>query len=494
MVTKLRFRFAPLLAASALVCFAGCSTGDDAGSQELEDTEWIGSNSFEVNARIKAKLVHTATGGYGDLATNVELQSELVTNHITYAKNALEQSKYYLNMMPDEILSMDISVDGTDVTISYEASIDMVHPAVNGKLPESIDDLPRTQVDLTLPLDPVNVYGRAGKKCASDYGSYTLSEEKYFYYFDPDKSGCEVPMIDGSIEVVSVYPNPEVYPEYDRLLNDMGSGNTGFRAAILPNSGDSDPMSRYKAHRRELNDVTGLEPTSEAGFERYAWSKDGATIIVDLFDPTVGYFTSDFHKALSAYQLVFYNGHSNYGHKPYLDKPEAYSDEYQIIGMHSCKSYSYYANQVATGKATAADPTGWANADMIATGRSSYPNDSPFVLAALLDGLMNGLGAVVEGEPERAPSWQSIGERMRAVAPSILYGVAGARNNAWKPASDAPSGDACAHALCDTGPALDPSCDPCSSKIASADAYCRDNFWDEICVELVTSECAISCQ
>jgi len=485
--------FTPWLAAAALACFAGCSS-DEIGSEQLDDTEWIGANSFEVNARIKSTLVHQASGAYADLATDAELQSELVTSHISYAKNALEGAKYYLNVMPDEILSLEVGVDGELVTITYEASIDMVHPAVRGKIITEVDELPITHVDVTLPQDPVDVNGRAGNRCASDYGSYTLTEYKYFYYFDPTAEGCDLPMSSGTIDMVSVYPNPEVYPEYDRLLNDLGDSRTGFRAAILPNLGDSDPMGRHDAHRRELDDTTGVEPTSETGLLRYTWTADGATMIVDLLDQTYGWFTGDFHAALGAYQLVFYNGHSNYGHQPFLDKPEVYSDDYQIIGMHSCKSYSYYANQVATGKATAEDPTGWVNADMVATGRSSYPGDSPYVMAVLLEGLMNGLGAVVAGEPERAPSWQAIGERMRDVAPSILYGVAGARNNQWQPAGGDPDVDPCGHAICDSGPALEPTCDPCAAKVAEADSYCRDTFWDEYCVEQVASVCGLSCQ
>jgi hypothetical protein len=55
------------------------------------------------------------------------------------------------------------------------------------------------------------------------------------------------------------------------------------------------------------------------------------------------------------------------------------------------------------------------------------------VMTVVLDGLMSGLTAVTSGRPASAPSWQEIGKGMRKVAPSILYGVAGARHNAWRP-------------------------------------------------------------
>jgi hypothetical protein len=472
---------------------AAC-TGDS-GSQSQDDTEWIGSNSVEVAAEVRSSLVHKAEGAYAELATDIELQTALVTTQITYAKPALEKSKYYLNMLPDSILDMQVSVDGDWVTIDYQARIDMVLPANPDTT--TLAGLRVKNMDIALPLDPVDVFGRAGDSCASNYGSYILSEQKYFYYFDAGKTGCELEMSAAKVDVVEVYPNPTVYPEYDRLLTQLEGGQQGFRAAILPNRGDNDPMSRYQGHRNELNRRLKMQPEAMDGFERYRWTQGAATIVVDLFDPTDGWFSGDFHQALSGYQLVYYNGHSNYGNQPFLNKPEVYSDAYQIIGMHSCKSYSYYAHQVATGKATASDPSGWRNADMIATGRSSYPNDSPDVLAALLLGLMKGLRAVAEQDPNAAPSWQQIGDDMRAVAPSILYGVAGARNNVWTPeGGQAPVGDdpsACGHSLCEPGAALDPSCDPCAAKVIAEDAFCQDDSWDDVCVEQAVELCNLSC-
>ena len=76
------------------------------------------------------------------------------------------------------------------------------------------------------------------------------------------------------------------------------------------------------------------------------------------------------------------------------------------------------------------------------------------------------------------------------VAPSILYGVAGARYNAWTPTAEpTPEPNVCAHDLCKTGAALSPSCDPCAASIADVDPYCEENSWDDYCVEQVASVC-----
>lgn len=472
----------------------GCADESTTDSQELDDTQWVGSNSIEVNTLFSATLAHEATGEWSDIATDEELQAELIATHISYGKKAMEKDGYWVNLMPDEILSVEVSVDGDMVSLTYQASVDMVRRVSSYDETPTLEDLPKTHFEVTIPADPVDVFARAGKTCASDYGSYTLTEYKYFYYFNPNTGECELPMTTGIVDIKSVYPQPKTYPEYDRLLNDLGDGTKGFRAAILPNRGDHDPMSRFDGHKRAIERITDLSPEDNGEFQRYRWTQEGATIVIDLYDPTQGWFKNTFHKALGEYQLVYYNGHSNYGHQPFLDNPDAYSDEYQILGMHSCQSYAYYVSQMVEGKKTAEDPTGFVNSDMIATGRSSYPQDSPDVMAVLLEGLMSGISVVANDKAQLAPSWQDIGKRMTNVAPSILYGVAGARLNEWRPSVPDEPVATCAHSQCETGAILDPRCDPCVAQIIEGDEYCGDTFWDGMCVEQVATVCGATCE
>jgi len=494
-----RTRSRALAAALTMSTFAatsliGCADDPANGAQELDDTQWIGSNSFEVNSVFSSTLTHEASGEWSDLATDEELQAALIATHITYGKKSLERDGYWLNLMPDAILSVEVSVDGDLVSLTYEASVDMVRKKGSGQENPTLEDLPKTHLEVTIPADPVDVNSRAGKTCASDYGSYTLTEYKYFYYFNPNTGECELPMISAAVDIKSVYPQPKSYPEYDRLLGDLDDGTRGFRAAILPNRGDNDPMSRFDAHKSALDRITEMAPEDGGSFQRYRWTEDGATIVIDLFDPTQGYFPDTFQNALGEYQLVFYNGHSNYGHQPFLQNTEAYSDEYQILGMHSCQSYAYYVSQMVAGKVTAEDPTGFVNSDMIATGRSSYPSDSPDVMAVLLEGLMSGITVVANDKNQLAPSWQDIGNRMMNVAPSILYGVAGARLNEWRPSVPDEPVAACAHVQCETGAILDSRCDPCVAQIIEADIYCGETFWDGACVDQVATVCGATCE
>ncbi len=102
--------------------------------------------------------------------------------------------------------------------------------------------------------------------------------------------------------------------------------------------------------------------------------------------------------------------------------------------MHSCQSYAYYTRQVFRGKASLEDPSGFAKADVVATGKSSYPAGSPKTLRVLFQSLMKGMTAIENGDSDDAPDWITISNNIRKAAyGDILYGVAGVRTNRWRP-------------------------------------------------------------
>ena len=59
---------------------------------------------------------------------------------------------------------------------------------------------------------------------------------------------------------------------------------------------------------------------------------------------------------------------------------------------------------------------------------------------------------------------------------------------------DPPEGDGnCDHDVCTEGAALDPTCGACAKQVCTNDNYCCSESWDEICVGLVDTYCAVSC-
>ncbi|MCA9672762.1 MAG: hypothetical protein KC503_44520 [Myxococcales bacterium] len=447
-IDRTRSMWVVLLAAALL----GCSTaateepGEPGGAVPgKSDTGWVADTSFEVGASFAARVSHAATGTYEGLATDRALQERLVDEHIKFGKTGAAKNGYHLNQLAESVVIENVEQEGDIVTITYVAKVDLVRGRARGSALPALEDLPHQRQTLTLPADPVGIYSRTGRDCVRGYEGHSVSEQNVYYYFAPDNDACSEPMTQATLLITGVYPERKVYPEYDRLLSAVdGADNTfGFRAAILPNYGDGNLSERFDRHKRMLEDRLRLEgtPADDGAYVRYLYERkasDESTvrITIDLYDPTKsGGFTTRFRKALGEYQLVFYNGHSQYGTQPFLTEADAFSDQYQIVMMHSCRSYPYYARQIFRAKATQADRTGFVAADVVATGESSYATDSPYALQPLLEKLLQGIVAAREGgeRARRAPDWIDIVREMNDVNRWVLYGAAGVRANAWQP-------------------------------------------------------------
>lgn len=418
----------------ALACAAPAA--DDAQSGEQADTAWLSDTSYELGASFRSTVIAEATGELADVATSEDAQIAAVDAQWKYAKRQIEAKGYHLNQLADTLRITDKRVDGRKVTLTYEAKVDLIKELRTGAEPPALADLPEKTIALKLPSEPAGAYGRAEGKCHEAVHGDTPSADYNFYYYFTPKAECPLAMTETTLTIDQVYERKAVYPEYDRLLDGLGRGRRGFRAALVPATGDYDPMSRFDAHKRMLERDLGLTGASvdDGKILRFSLERDGTTIEIDLLDPTKHDLSPSFRAALREYQLVFYNGHSRYGTRDFLTDEGAFSDKYQIIMMHSCRSYPYYVRQVFRAKATAQDPKGWDAADVVATGESSYPTDSPRTLQPLLEGLSAGIAAANARRGQGAPSWLSIVKKMNDKTHGIMYGVAGVRENRYKPA------------------------------------------------------------
>ena len=443
-MTSLRYfvsdQLVPILTIAGLAIIAllflslsGCAAAASDVSEHKQDSAWIGSDTYEIEAIARGSVWREASGEWTNIARDGALQAQLVDEHLRFAKNGAHEHGYRLNLLADqvEILRVQEDVDNK-IRVDYEAKVDFID-TFEASVP-TLSDLP-SELNVTVPQHPHDIYYRVTTDCSNDEEAMGYN---YAYYFDADAPDCTEPMTTIEFEIVDIFEPKRAYPEYDQLRNTLPSGKIGFLAAIVPDTGDYDPYSRYNAHRNMLLDMGGI-PDQDApdNAERFSLSAGNIEIIVDIFDPTeVGYLES-FQNALSRYQYVQYNGHSSYGTRELLAEPEAYGDAYQILNIHSCQSYAYYTRQAFRAKRSASDVHGWDKLDVISTGESSYPKGSPKIMRAALEGLAAGLTAIEEGTPEEALDWGTIVEEMNAVEDgfgfSIEYGVAGARENNWQP-------------------------------------------------------------
>jgi len=406
-----------------------------------EDSGWLGADTFEVAAVVQGVVRQRTTGDWSDLAHDTELQHQLVDTQLKFMKNTAEENGWRFNQLADRVTVTGISTEFDTVIVEYEAVTDMLGNLRGSNVP-SLDDINPRQFVAAVPAEPGAIDFGDIRDCSKTDDSHSAAAYNFHYYFQPSQPACSLEVTDAKLTITQVFGRPKTYPEYDRLMQPGDDGFVGFSAALVPNRGDNDPLSRFTAHKRMLEDELNLqgEEAPDGAFVRYQWVEGGVRMVIDLYNPTelpwMGNFASSFRKRLSTYTLVHYNGHSSYGTKNLLNDTESYSDGYQIIVMHSCQSYAYYTRQAFRAKATASDPSGHALADVIATGKSSYPSGSPPTLRVLLKGLMEGMVAIDQGRPDRAIDWITIAEKMKSATwGDILYGVAGVRTNSWNPES-----------------------------------------------------------
>jgi hypothetical protein len=404
-----------------------------------EDSGWLGPDSYEVNAVVHATVYADARGEWAELAADDALQQRLIDAQLKFIKNTAESHGWRFNQLADTVEVVETTVGEGGVAIEYRAVVDLLG-RYRGTLP-ALEDIDPATFSAKVPLDPTWFSWTQISNCSESDDGHSAASYNFHYYFAPEKEGCDIRLTDAEVTITEVFPRRTVYPEYDQLMLPMDDETVGFRAALVPNRGDDDPLSRFNAHAEMLEDDLDLEGvTSEDGrYRRYTWQRDGVTMVIDLYDPTKitweSSFAAEFRARLGEYSLVHYNGHSSYGTTHLLDEPESFSDAYQIVVMHSCQSYAYYTRQVFRAKATEEDPSGFALADVVATGRSSYPSGSPPTLRVLLQSLMDGMVAIETGQPERAPDWLTITRQMDySTWGDIMYGVAGVRTNRWQPA------------------------------------------------------------
>jgi hypothetical protein len=427
---------------------AGCGVGEviegeGRGGRGKTDTGWVSPGSFEVEGRLTGQVRHAATGDFKELATDRALQEQLIDTQVKFGKMPMKHREYHLSQLAGRIDQVSVKTDGDQVTLSYVATVDLIrHRETDAALP-ALEELDPRRFSLDLPLDPVEAYAVAGMKCFEDSCEYPIEEKNFFYCFQPDKPGCAeaLPLARTSLELTRLYPPAGTpYPEYDRLLGKLDDGSTGFKAALLPTLGDDEAHYTFDPLKTALEGL-GLEGelSKDGTYLRYTWQRDGATMIIDLYDPQVlgdgSTFIDTFHQALAGYQFILYGGHSQYGTRPLLSQKSWFSSNYQIVMMESCRSYAYYARQVFRAKATAQEPTGFVNADVIATGLPSTFGNIMRLPVPILGKLMDGISAVARGDEHAAPSWLDILSLINANDyDDVWHGVAGARTNAWQPA------------------------------------------------------------
>lgn len=377
----------------------------------------------------------------------------LVTDHIKFGKNQLNTEKLHMNLSADNVTSHQVTLDGTTARVAYTLSIETIvsfdELRAAGIEPSSLTD--RTFA-VKLPADPRNVFALAGERCAEGFDAGTLADYNYFYYFAPEKPGCDLSVVTAAFTLSSLLPRKSTYPEYHRLTADGKVTVAVFFGAAEHNETVSASDEGVREHREFIDALKsrGFAKTQDLNpGQRWSRTKANLLEIVDVVSPyELAALQSDtqglFRKALLEHEIVIYDGHSFYGSLRVLQEKDAYpADTYQIIFMNSCWSYEYYTTQVFKNKASAADPTGWALADVVNNTEPAWFLNDAEETRILLTNIFAGCETGGR-DGARQYTWEGIIQAMNKFAldrfkswrleSHEVYGVSGVRENCYDPA------------------------------------------------------------
>ena len=469
-----------LLGLTALGCEGGASAPSDdvtppedsdlvpASPGGKTDTGYLSTLAFELEGTFESEMridlrdktpeereAYRATLLEG---TGYAIQSVL-DPQVKFAKNEINASALHMNLSGSnaEIVSADLEETG-DLRVVYKTTLESI---------VSTDELEKAGLTLEKVLDeaysavlpdrPDLMASKVGKACQTDEASES-SEYNYFYYYDPDREGCEAAMTAAGVQRVGarltlrdLAPQKNVFPEYDQLVADKKIDVVSFFGAAdhdwAPGKWDWGTAGRDQMVR-DLESRGFKRVRSEALPVYRKTVRDlvesvtviGPEILKDLKSDENGLFK----QLVSQNEIIIYNGHSFYGSLNVLNDPSIYPGRYQIFLMSSCWSYEYYTKQIFLHNQTEADPQGWLRADVVNDTQMGWFHNMPAVARILLTNVFRGAetGGV---EGDRYYTWDRIigamndhalkAQQERGTDTHEIFGVSGVRTNVYEPAA-----------------------------------------------------------
>jgi hypothetical protein len=287
-----------------------------------------------------------------------------------------------------------------------------------------------TQFTARAPVKPFSVMTDAGAKCADSEDHISLDQSVYWYRWEPDQTGCTIPLQDVKVTVSKKFPttNSTRYPEYDQLTADKK-----VTMVVLFGQIDDGAITEYETGMRNIKRFSSwLEGaafksvTAPLGKRYEKKLSNGVLVQIDLYSPRefsgLGDYAhfSNFEKALSEHEVVAYDGHSMLGASDFWARP-TYPSFYQVFLYGGCLGYEYYVKPILHGKGDT-----WAKLDIVSSVVEVTASANEFAgpaIAKLIYGIQyNGRS-----------SWRNILLNVRNSVGDSTFGVSGVRDNCFTP-------------------------------------------------------------
>jgi hypothetical protein len=440
------FAFASVLALSLipLACSSDTEPSDNGGGADdgtnpfledqsnrgKEDSAYMNPDGIEVEVDLEADVTVSSSWRLKDAP------ADLGQFALTYLR---KRGEFYIESLAEAASSdqrVEWLVDGAWLTAAEAGSVSsdkLTHFRIRGinavllhSAAEGVKE--GTEFKAVVPMNPYDLMSSAGDKCADPDGHMDLSQSVYWYLWNPDRSGCEIPKQDMKLTVSKMFaPGPVTYLEYDKLVADKK-----VTAVVLFGQIGDDPLTDNDPGVWGLNRM--VRWLGQAGFtevtpapvgKRFTKRTGEVDFEIDLYSPydfaglSDSAHFSNFQKALSEHEIVAYDGHSMLGASDFWSRPE-YPDFYQVFLYGGCLGYEYYVQPILGGKG------GWENLDIMSSVIEVTADANRFAgpfLAKLAWALENGYAA----------SWRDMLGAVRQSVGDSTFGASGVRDNCFTP-------------------------------------------------------------
>lgn len=434
----------------------------DTGYMSTLATELEGEFSGELRLDVSALTPEERQALLQEYQGGSSKVKSLALGQVKYAKNRINAEQLHMNLYSNAFEAETIELVGeTTLRITYKMLLESIvsHEELE-KAGKTIEDiLGGAATVVKIPADHRDLFERVDDKCAEGHDEGSLGDYNYFYYFNPDKEGCDIELVDGTFAISSLAPPDTTYPEYDRL----GADNKVTVFVIFGAAGHDEEVSNGDWGMREWRDfkrymgargftkVEDLDPG-----ERFRRVKEGIEEIIDIISPTDIYHNPEsnsiFQRGIAEHEVIIYNGHSFYGSLSVLLDCSIYPsfDTYQVFHMGSCWSYEYYTSQIFECRKNDADPLGWDLADVVNDTESGWFHNNAEFSRILLTNLFAGVETGGK-DGDKFYTWYNIISAMNKHAIDTwnssdtetheIMGVSGIKNNKYDPEATGPASE-----------------------------------------------------
>jgi hypothetical protein len=303
------------------------------------------------------------------------------------------------------------SNDAGKVKIKYHAKLPVAWGSKTN-LPTTYDfKLPRD-----ISQDGQKAFTEAHKHTCVEWGAHDVDEGSMWYYYRPEKAGCDVKDAELVKTTAKVTKSPlnttGKFPEYQKIWEDDRLEVVAIFGKYEANATQSDAgidgFNQFVGTmKRELGALSlkttpadlGASPgpgVKDVTFE--ATLADGKQIkvtalLVDAITQVWAGFNERYESLTPTADVIAYNGHAGLGQnvRALARMGKWTPGKYQIFFMNGCDTFAYVDGSLAQTRAAlnADDPTGTKYMEFVTNAMPSFFSSMPSASTALMKGLMS---------------------------------------------------------------------------------------------------------